>query len=219
MRISQLAIENFRGVQRGVLENLGGLVVIAGPNGCGKSCIFDAIRLLKSVYGGYQGPNEWHQWYSEYRFDRTDTFSNRPLLRDTSKPAILSLTVELSNEERKYIENNIETLIDELAWQTRFPEYVQKSTRTFVSPTQEAEIHRAVDETKKEFRTHCAAIASGNPLKGTLRLDPDGKKTYETNIPLAMLFSVYRPNDLGVIDYHSANRTTPASRWVESTLT
>ena len=54
MKIDSLQIVNFRGIRDVSLDSLGNVVVIAGQNGSGKSCLFDAIRLLKSVYGGYQ---------------------------------------------------------------------------------------------------------------------------------------------------------------------
>ena len=54
MKIDAFTIENFRGIKRVSASNLGDTIIIAGQNGSGKSCIFDAIRLLKSVYGGYQ---------------------------------------------------------------------------------------------------------------------------------------------------------------------
>ena len=54
MRIDEIEVKNFRGIKEIHLENLQSTVVIAGANGSGKSCVFDAIRLLKSAYGGYQ---------------------------------------------------------------------------------------------------------------------------------------------------------------------
>ena len=45
MKITNLLIKNFRGIQEAKIENAGSVVVIAGPNGSGKSCILDAIRL------------------------------------------------------------------------------------------------------------------------------------------------------------------------------
>ena len=51
MKLTNLRIENFRGIQRAEIENAGTAVVIAGPNGSGKSCVLDAIRLFKSAYG------------------------------------------------------------------------------------------------------------------------------------------------------------------------
>lgn len=53
MRIRDLHIENFRAIKQLSLEELGDTVVIAGANGCGKTQVYHAIRLLKSTYGGY----------------------------------------------------------------------------------------------------------------------------------------------------------------------
>jgi len=61
MKIKNLKISNFRAIELIKMENLGNLVLIAGQNGVGKSCIFDSIRLLKSTYGGYN-QNEVQNW-------------------------------------------------------------------------------------------------------------------------------------------------------------
>ncbi|PYN39966.1 MAG: hypothetical protein DMD95_23165 [Candidatus Rokuibacteriota bacterium] len=53
MHLEHLEVRNFRALDSATLPNLPANVVIAGPNGCGKSTIFDAIRLWKSAYGGY----------------------------------------------------------------------------------------------------------------------------------------------------------------------
>ena len=66
MKIKSLKIENFRAIKYMELNDLTDTVLIAGPNGCGKSCIFHAIRLLKSIIGGYTD-NEWHLWFNEFQ--------------------------------------------------------------------------------------------------------------------------------------------------------
>lgn len=66
MKFCALEIKNFRAITHLKLSDLSDVIVIAGPNGCGKSQIFHAIRLLKSVYGGYQ-PDEWRQWFNEFQ--------------------------------------------------------------------------------------------------------------------------------------------------------
>ena len=96
MKIASLQVENFRAINRIELSDLQDMIVIAGPNGCGKSCILDAIRLFKSVYGGYQ-PNEWHQWFGEFQID----FQRNPqqmasLLRDRSRPSIIRAGIKLA---------------------------------------------------------------------------------------------------------------------------
>ena len=48
MKISQLTVENIRGINLAVLDNLGDVVAIAGANGCGKSCLL--ARISHRVY-------------------------------------------------------------------------------------------------------------------------------------------------------------------------
>ena len=68
MRFQTLTIVNFRAISRFSISNLRDFVLIAGPNGCGKTAVFDAMRLLKSVYGGHQA-NEWMQWFGEFQIN------------------------------------------------------------------------------------------------------------------------------------------------------
>jgi len=81
MKIENIRISNFRGIREVELRQLGTMVIIAGQNGSGKSCLFDGIRLLKSVYGGYQ-QNEWQQWMGEFQIqlsNRSSSLLKNPL--------------------------------------------------------------------------------------------------------------------------------------------
>ena len=53
MKITHFKVENYRGVRFAAIRSSKSAIVLAGPNGCGKSCMLDAIRLFKSAYGSY----------------------------------------------------------------------------------------------------------------------------------------------------------------------
>jgi energy-coupling factor transporter ATP-binding protein EcfA2 len=72
--ISSIEITRFRGIREGKLEDLTPLVVLVGPNGCGKSTVLDAlligasptpaeavVRTVRRHYGVQQGPL-WLFW-------------------------------------------------------------------------------------------------------------------------------------------------------------
>ncbi len=116
MKIETLSISNFRGITDVRLENLGNMVIIAGQNGSGKSCIFDAIRLLKSLYGGYQA-NEWQQWMGEFQISLTNRASDFALMmNDVTRELRVSCDFRLANEERAYIQSHADELLrDEIS--------------------------------------------------------------------------------------------------------
>ena len=53
MKIKKLVIKNFKNITNLSMENIPDLVVIAGPNGSGKTSIFEAIRVFKAAMGPY----------------------------------------------------------------------------------------------------------------------------------------------------------------------
>ena len=75
--ISSIEITRFRGIREGKLEDLTPLVVLVGPNGCGKSSVLDAlliaanpvpgeavVRTVRRHQGVEQGP-AWLFWRAE----------------------------------------------------------------------------------------------------------------------------------------------------------
>src|SRR5947208_10190536 len=116
MQITSLTVVNFRAITRIELRNLPPSVVIAGPNGCGKSCVFDAVRLLKSAYGGYQ-PNEWQSWFGEFQIN----VQNVPgawltLFQDKAKPMRVMAEFVLSVAEVNYLRQEARTLLSDRIW-------------------------------------------------------------------------------------------------------
>jgi DNA repair ATPase RecN len=115
MRFRDLRIENFRGIRRLALEGLRDLVVVAGPNGCGKSAVLDAIRLMKSFYGGYQA-NEWHQWMGEFQINISKPQELGKLFGDPSRALIVEATIDLAEDEATYLRDHAEEVLEPIIW-------------------------------------------------------------------------------------------------------
>lgn len=47
MRFESLSISNFKAIATLQLHGLADMIVVAGPNGCGKSAVLDAIRTIE----------------------------------------------------------------------------------------------------------------------------------------------------------------------------
>src|SRR4051812_22768501 len=122
MRFRSVEIENFKAVQRLVIDDLGDVVVIAGPNGCGKSSVFDAVRLWKSAHGGYQ-QNEVHQWFGEFQLG-VDNASLLKVMADRTRRMRIAVEVELAETERLWLAANAENLIRLAVWKQVAPQAV-----------------------------------------------------------------------------------------------
>jgi energy-coupling factor transporter ATP-binding protein EcfA2 len=205
VRIKHLAIANLRAIARLELIDLEDMVLIAGPNGCGKSCIFDAVRLLKSCYGGYQ-PNEWHQWFGEFQINisRSSVDLSHWLFRDRSKSVTVGATFELSPSEIAYIRDNLGDIATDIAWQIEAPHTqgfgvrpVARDLRSY-GPRVAQRVEQITEEVLAELARdeHVAEITIGT--NSDIHSVP--------NPLLELVFATYDPKHIGIIDYHSANR-------------
>ena len=207
MEIVNLLVENFRAINRVELSDLQDMVVIAGPNGCGKSCILDSIRLFKSVYGGYQ-PNEWQQWLGEFQIN----FQRNPqqmasLLRDRSRPSVIQAGIELAAEEVSFIRQEIGPMLEDLVWKTVVPGLQDSWTRARVALAADLRAHKpTVDHRVQELMPNVLKQLEQNVLYGRLEIQPNGTATTANNILLELVFSSFYPKSIGVIDYHGSHR-------------
>ncbi len=207
MKIESLRISNFRGITEVNLAHLGNMVIIAGQNGSGKSCIFDAIRLLKSVYGGYQH-NEWQQWMGEFQINLTSRSSDfLSLLNDPSRELRITCHFHLAAEERTYIQAHADELLREKIWRTILPEaYSWGGYRMAMFAAQfrdrEPEVAKRAEA---EYRPLMAELAAPT-IRGEFVIRPGDFPRIAESLALSIIFSTFRPTDIGVIDYHGAQR-------------
>lgn len=207
MKFHSLKITNLRAIRRFEINDLGSFVVVAGQNGSGKSCVFDAIRLLKSVYGGYSA-NEYHQWFGEFQINLQDRTSLRKLFRNVDEPIHIEASVSFSTEENEYLSQNAESVVQPIAWQEVTGQPVDHWTfnRTAVA-TQlrqyQSVLAPAVSRLAEEVRS-----AVVDPLHTlSLEIAPNGEMRISNSKLVEAAFQAYAPDSLGVIEYHSASRS------------
>lgn len=177
MHIDNLLVHNFRAISHVELADLPDMIVIAGPNGCGKSCILDAIRLFKSVYGGYQ-ENEWQQWLGEFQINfQHNKRHMTTLLRDPSRA---SWKAVLPGNTRLY--------------------------RMHSALAAELRAHKPeVDRRVNYYRVQLEKEIVNSIHYGELIIAPSGLTTRH-NMLLEVVFSSFDPRSIGVIDYHGSHR-------------
>lgn len=207
MKIENLAIRNFRGISDAEFKDLGSLVIIAGQNGCGKSCIFDGVRLLKSVYGGYQA-NEWQQWMGEFQISLSSSSDDfLPIFNDRVREIQIDCDFRLAEGERQYILDHADELLREKIWRIMMPEaYAWGGYRMALFAAQFREREPEVAALAKQEYPNLIAELSRPLVEGSFQIKPGGLPEIKPSLVLSIVFSTFRPQNIGVIDYHGAQR-------------
>jgi hypothetical protein len=203
MRFRNLRIENFRGIRRLALEGLRDLVVVAGPNGCGKSAVLDAIRLMKSFYGGYQA-NEWHQWMGEFQINISKPQELRKLFGDPSRALIVEATIDLAEDEATYLRDHAEEVLEPIIWSRLLG---RSYSGALVSAN---ELRQYGDQVASQVQREAAELRSvlaDTTFRAGFELPPAGQLAVKAAPALVVAFQTYKPQLVGVIDYHSSSRT------------
>ncbi|MEH1948111.1 MAG: AAA family ATPase [Nostoc sp.] len=203
MRIFSLEIKNFRAITGLKLTDLSEVVVIAGPNGCGKSCVLDAIRLLKSFYGGYQ-QNESQQWFNEFQIHRQEDILS--LFQDKNQPLEIVVEIWLSSEEKNYLLNeankllqdNAKNLLQNQIWQGVSLQPWQGGFTNVESLAMEQRTRETVPSLIKDLKQTSHV--------GHIIIQPDSNIYIAQSEILKLVFGNYKPQHIGIIDYHGASR-------------
>jgi energy-coupling factor transporter ATP-binding protein EcfA2 len=208
MKILNIRIENFRGISNLKLKNLTDFIVIAGKNGSGKSSIFDAIRLLKSIYGGYTD-SELDQWFGEFQLDRRDIRSTKTLFRNRNKKLLIEIDFQLTDDEKKLLIAHAPQLLRNLVLDTSQKSYnpfYAPPTQGYVDPRETREIANGTDILTTELKMDI--------FKAKLAIDPSDEYNWQTedSLVLQIVFSTYFPQELGIVDYQGAHRNYSRER-------
>ena len=206
MRIEELHIENFRAIEKVSIDARSTMIVIAGPNGCGKSCVLDGIRGIKSLYGGYQ-PNEWDQWLGEFQINR-DAWEMRKILRDKRKCARIAVTLKLHPQERLYLQEHTHELAEEVALNQIYPglPYPNWRQRIRISGMQEHAFLRQVESLTQQLVEPLKVELGNEQHAGSVTIERNGSVAIARNLVLETIWRVYEPQRVGLVDYHGSHR-------------
>ena len=207
MRLETLLIRNLRAVEELCIEKISQGVVIAGPNGCGKSSVLDAIRVLKSSMGGYD-PQEYQQWWGEMGINTRRAGAGTSVLRDKAKEGRIEGYFSLSQSEKDYLQSNErQEVVEELAWRYVLPGLTEWQLRSQGLLTPELlQKRNEVLDTAQKLDEAIQQELTKDLLVGRFWIDRTGRINAESNATLQLICSSYVPGRLGVIDYHGSQR-------------
>ncbi|MCY3627057.1 MAG: AAA family ATPase [Gammaproteobacteria bacterium] len=207
MRITKLEVSNFRAIDLIQIDSDSTMVVIAGPNGCGKSCVLDAIRLAKSTYGGYDS-NEFNSWFGEFQINPNSPAECRKVLRDKSKDAMIKIEVLLHLNEIKYLRENKSEIAEREAVRLVLPgvSFEEWSRRLKPSGRIAGTVIRDVEATATNIANDISARLEHEKQEGNVIILPTGSVSLTQNSVLQAIWSIYEPQLVGIVDYHRPQR-------------
>ena len=225
MKIRRLLIQNFKGIQRVHLTDLQDVVTIAGKNGCGKTCLLEGIRLIKSQYGQYN-ENENRAWWDEKQVDVQRPGAARNVLRDKHRSVVVEVEIELTESEKSYIREDPNQLVELMAvravapgiesqFEYRFRAWSLQNWRTIPALIQRED---EILETAQNIRTAIQSGLDSKTTTGRFDINPNGRMVTYVNHVLSFVFGTFEPGHLGIIEFNPADRRYPNERFTNVTV-
>ena len=224
MKIKRLLIKNFKGIQQIHMTDLDDVITIAGKNGCGKTCLLEGIRLLKSQYGHYN-ENENRAWWDEKQVDLKQE-GTRKVLRNKDNRAIVEAEIELTDAEKQYIREDPNNLMEIMAIRTIAPgiesqiEYRirQWSLRNWRAIPEFAGRANQILEVAHQIKEEIQREIASRTTTGRFDIGADGRIEVTANHLLSFVFGTFDPRQLGIIEFNPADRRYPPERFTNVTV-
>jgi ABC-type iron transport system FetAB ATPase subunit len=206
MRIRSISITNFKALKCLEISDAPDLIVLAGPNGCGKTCVFDAIRLLKSAYGGYIA-NETQSWLNEFGVTYKPGYIDaKPLLHDATSSLNITAAFAFSASEIEFLRGDITELIRDITAQESrdAPFHHTKAFQTLAAQSRQGD--QAILAASQEIQRQIATDLGQEHLTASLTIHPDGSYQLQPSRLLELVFSTFKLGKVGVIDFQNSSR-------------
>ena len=225
MKIRRLLIQNFKGIQKVHMTDLEDVVTIAGKNGCGKTCLLEGIRLLKSQYGHYN-ENENRAWWEEKQVNLNEPGAPRKVLRNKRQGAVVEVEIELTAGEKDYVREDPNHLTEIMAIRTIAPgiesqiEYRLRnwSLQNWRAIPGLAERATEVLRLAQGITERIERDLASRTTTGRFDIRADGRLELTANHLLSFIFGTFEPRRLGIIEFNPADRRYPPERFTNVTV-
>ena len=207
------------------MTDLEDVVTIAGKNGCGKTCLLEGIRLLKSQYGHYS-ENENRAWWDEKQIDLHQPGAPRKVLRNKRRGAVVEAEIELADGEKAYVREDPNQLTEIMAIRMIAPgienqvEYRLRnwSLRNWRVIPALAPRAQEIMETTYRIKQGIDLHLASRTTTGRFDIGTDGRVQVTANDLLSFVFDTFDPRRLGIIEFNPAERRYPPERFTNVTV-
>lgn len=207
------------------MTDLDDVITIAGKNGCGKTCLLECIRLLKSQYGHYN-ENENRAWWEEKQVDLQQPGAPRKVLRNRGRRAVVEAEIELTEGEKEYIRQDPKHLTEIMAIRMIAPgienqiEYRLRnwSLQNWKAIPGIAEREKDILELSQRVREDIERELASRTTTGRFDIRADGRLELTGNHLLSFVFGTFEPRQLGIIEFNPAERRYLPERFTNVTV-